>query len=189
MKIKEGKNEIFRLSQVVLILNKNSKLKNIYCKFQKQFYNSLIMQSIFNTEAYQNILNRIETLNHNTASLWGKMNVGQMAHHCQAPLNIMMQKKDYKLKPSWLIKTFFKKSLYNDKPWRKNLPTASKLKVTDNKDFLTEKEHLVQLINELYSQKEKKEWSTHPTFGVFTVQQWGQMQYKHLDHHLKQFGA
>ncbi|MCF6222561.1 MAG: hypothetical protein L3J34_02410 [Flavobacteriaceae bacterium] len=25
-------------------------------------------------------------------------------------------------------------------------------------------------------------------FGEFTAKQWGKMQYKHLDHHLKQFG-
>ena len=147
------------------------------------------MQSIFNPDVHQDILNRIETLNENASAKWGKMDVAQMAHHCQAPLNIMMQKKDYNLKPSWLIKTFFKKSLYNDKPWRKNLPTAPRLKVVDSKIFNDEKQVLVALINELHLHKDKTDWQPHPTFGEFTPQQWGQMQYKHLDHHLKQFGA
>jgi len=147
------------------------------------------MQSIFNPEAHQEILNRIEILNEKSSALWGKMDVAQMAYHCQAPLNIMMQKKDYSLKPNWFIKAFFKKSLYNDKPWRKNLPTAPRLKVVDRKVFNTEKEALVKLINELHECKDKTNWQPHPTFGKFTPQQWGQMQYKHLDHHLKQFGA
>ncbi len=147
------------------------------------------MQSIFNTDAHQNILNRIESLNENSSALWGKMDVAQMAYHCQAPLNVMMQKKDYNLKPNWLIKTFFKKSLYNDKPWRKNLPTAPPLKVLDSKVFNTEKEELVNLVKELHLHKNKTDWQPHPIFGTFTPQQWGQMQYKHLDHHLKQFGV
>jgi len=147
------------------------------------------MQSIFNNDSQNEILRRIDNLNEDTLPLWGKMSIGQMAHHCQAPLNIMMQKKDYGLKPNWIVKTFFKKSLYNDKPWRKNLPTAPPLKVLENRGFKKEKEQLVDLIKELHKHKNKTDWQSHPIFGEFTALQWGQMQYKHLDHHLKQFGA
>ncbi len=147
------------------------------------------MQSILKDDSHNEILKRIQNLDEGTSPLWGKMTIGQMAHHCQAPLNIMMQKKDYKLKPNWIVKTFFKKSLYNDKPWRKNLPTAPPLKVLDDKDFKKEKEQLLELVMELHEHKNKTEWQAHPIFGEFTAQQWGQMQYKHLDHHLKQFGV
>ncbi len=147
------------------------------------------MKSIFNADAHKEILDRIEKLNENTLAHWGKMNVGQMAWHCQGPFNIMLEKNDYGMKPSWLAKVFFKKSLYNDKPWRKGLPTAKFLKTKDDKNFNEEKPKLVDLVNEVYSHREKKEWNPHPAFGYFTKQQWGQMQYKHLDHHLKQFGV
>ncbi len=53
----------------------------------------------------------------------GKMTVGQMVWHCQYPLKLAIENKENS-KGNWFIKTFFKKSLYNDKPWRKNLPTA-----------------------------------------------------------------
>ena len=147
------------------------------------------MKSIFNADALKEIIDRIEKLNENTLAHWGKMNVGQMAWHCQGPFNIMLEKNDYGMKPSWLAKVFFKKSLYNEKPWRKNLPTAKFLKTKDGKNFNEEKPKLVDLVNEVYSHREKKEWNPHPAFGYFTKQQWGQMQYKHLDHHLKQFGV
>lgn len=84
---------------------------------------------------------------------------------------------------------FFKKSLYNDKPWKQNLPTAKSFKVEEDKDFATEKEVLISLIRDFYQEKDKKEWDPHPAFGSFTPEQWGQMQYKHLDHHLRQFGV
>ncbi len=147
------------------------------------------MKSIFNADAHKEIIDRIEKLNENTLAHWGKMNVSQMVWHCQGPFNIMLEKNDYGMKPSWLAKVFFKKSLYNDKSWRKNLPTAKFLKTKDDKNFIMEKPKLVELVNEAYSHRERKEWNPHPAFGNFTHDQWGQMQYKHLDHHLKQFGV
>ncbi|WP_299889810.1 DUF1569 domain-containing protein [uncultured Lacinutrix sp.] len=147
------------------------------------------MESIFKTETYNTILNRIENINETSSAKWGKMDVGQMLYHCQGPLNIMLQKKDYGLKPNWLIKIFVKKSLYNDKPYRKNLPTVPVFKIIESKDFKTEKKALVNLIKELYKEKDKESWQPHPVFGKFTNEQWAKMQFKHLDHHLKQFGA
>lgn len=147
------------------------------------------MQSIFEDKAYTEIKERISKLNENSQAKWGKMNVGQMAWHCQGPFNILLGKDDYGMKPNWLVKLLFKKSLYNDKPWKKGLPTAKFLKTNDSKDFKSEKAKLENLIDEAHAQKEKTEWRPHPAFGYFTAEQWGQMQYKHLDHHLKQFGV
>src|SRR5690606_34536514 len=88
-----------------------------------------------------------------------------------------------------LLMKSFKKNLYNDKLWKQNLPTAKGLKVTDERDFSREKAKLMALINDFHQQKDKKVWDPHPVFGTFTHEQWGQMQYKHLDHHLRQFGV
>ena len=147
------------------------------------------MQSIFDDTAYAALKIRLNQLNEDSKPEWGKMSVGQMVWHCQAPLNIMLQKVDYGLKSNWLAKLFFKKALYNDKPWRKGLPTVKSFKAKENKDFNTEKEKLEALMVEAYSKKDEQELKPHPAFGYFTPQQWGQMQYKHLDHHFRQFGV
>lgn len=147
------------------------------------------MKSIFTPETHKEILNRIENLNEKAQPSWGKMTVAQMASHCQPPLNVMLQKKDYGLKPNWLVKTFFKKAMYNDKPWRKNMPTPKRFQVIEQKDFNTEKQELLNLIQELHTHKDKTNWQSHPVFGDFTKDQWGKMQYKHLNHHLSQFGV
>ena len=147
------------------------------------------MKSLFTTEAHSEIISRLEKLDENTQAHWGKMNVGQMVWHCQGPFHIMLEKNDYGMKPNWFAKVFFKKSLYNDKTWRKNLPTAKFLKTKANKDFTTEKTKLKVLIDEAYSHRDKTEWNPHPGFGYFTADQWGQMHYKHLNHHFRQFGV
>jgi hypothetical protein len=61
--------------------------------------------------------------------------------------------------------------------------------IKDENDFDTEKQRLIELIhrihkNENYFKPSKK----HPIFGQMKSWMWGQSAYKHLDHHLKQFG-
>ncbi|MEC7262272.1 MAG: DUF1569 domain-containing protein [Bacteroidota bacterium] len=150
------------------------------------------MKSLFDTGAHAEILSRIEHLTADSEGQWGKMKVGQMLHHCQFPLKIGLGRTNPNNKPNPMLKLMgklFRKSLYDDKLWRHNLPTAKGLKVTEEKDFATEKDKLVALVNDFHQEKHKTEWDPHPVFGHFTPEQWGQMQYKHLDHHLRQFGV
>jgi len=146
------------------------------------------MKSLFDESSYQEICNRLANLSESQSALWGKMDVGQMLHHCQFPILIALQKDSRKFKSSFILR-LFKKSLYNDKPWRKNLPTTPVFKVKDTKNFSTERDALLKLVEEFHNKKTQKEWHPHPVFGSFTAEQWGKMQYKHLDHHLKQFNA
>lgn len=147
------------------------------------------MKSLFDPIILNEIENRINKLSIDSIPIWGEMNVSQMFYHCQFPLKIALRKEHPKLKPNFLAKLLFKKSMYNDKPWKKNLPTHSKLKVVEQKDYETEKEQLLNLVAEFSNQRKRKEWDDHPMFGKFTNEQWGKMQYKHLDHHLQQFNV
>lgn len=147
------------------------------------------MKNIFDNDTFTDLQKRINTLSNISSRLWGRMEVAQMLHHCQHPLNIMLGNNDYNLKSNFLAKTFFKKTMYSDKPWTKNLPTVSAFKVTEQKDFKTEKAELLKLLEEAHNKKHSKNIPPHPIFGEFTKEEWGKMQYKHLDHHLRQFGA
>ena len=76
------------------------------------------MQSLFKPEVYESVLKRLNDLSPEARPLWGKMTVAQMLHHCQKPFEIAVHDKDFGLKSNILIKLFFKKSLYNDSPFR-----------------------------------------------------------------------
>lgn len=147
------------------------------------------METLFNSDTKKNILDRLSDLKQDSKANWGKMNVGQMLHHCQFPLKIAVENSGTDLKPNYLARIFFKKSLYNDRLWPKNLPTVPSLKVKTTKNFEEEKIALIQLIDSFHQMKDKSEFKPHPIFGKFTTKQWGQMQYKHLDHHFRQFGV
>ncbi len=147
------------------------------------------MKSLLEETAYREIKDRLSKLNENSERLWGKMTPGQMTWHCQYPLQLAIKNKPNNAKGNLLIKLFFKKSLYNDKPWRKNLPTAPQLKAKEPKAFAEESKTLNALVDEFTKLNDRETWYPHPSFGAFTKEQWGQMQYKHLDHHLRQFGV
>ena len=150
------------------------------------------MKSLFESETNQDILNRIEKLNENSQANWGKMNVGQMLKHCQLPIEIALGKREMKAKVGLLKKMifkFFKPMMYNDKPWKRNVATPKEFVITETQVFETEKNILVTLINEFAAKKDNTNWPKHPIFGYFTTVQRGKMQYKHLEHHLTQFGV
>ncbi|CDF78257.1 conserved hypothetical protein (DUF1569) [Formosa agariphila KMM 3901] len=150
------------------------------------------MNTLFNASATESIISRIQTLTENDIAIWGKMDAAQMLKHCQGPLNIALGHEKLNSKIGFIQKTilsFYKTSLYNDKPWKKNLPTAKEFVIKSPHIFLTEKENLILLIEEFSKKTEVQTWPDHPLFGYFTPEQWGKMQYKHLHHHLTQFNV
>lgn len=86
------------------------------------------MKSLFTDSTQQEILDRLSSLNENSQSKWGTMDVSQMLAHCQFPLRVALQ--ELALERPNAVKRFcflFKSSLYNDKPWKQGLPTAPPL--------------------------------------------------------------
>jgi len=149
------------------------------------------MKSLLTEEAYKEIKSRLDSLSQESTRAWGKMSVNQMCKHCQFALEVPLEKK---VMPSpnpimKLIFKSFKNSMYNDKPWKQNLPTAKEFKINNEPNFEEEKQKLADLVDEFYSKNEKEDWIKHPAFGNFSSEQWGKMQYKHLDHHLRQFNV
>ncbi|WP_019154401.1 DUF1569 domain-containing protein [Robertmurraya massiliosenegalensis] len=149
------------------------------------------MKNIFNQLYSEEILNRIDNLNPNSTPQWGKMNVAQMLAHCSSFQDIAMGNS---LPPRGLlgilVGNFAKTVFYNDKPFTKNMSTIPTILIDDDKEFETEKERLKQkIIAFQLNGPENCTTHPHPFFGKLTPEQWGKGIYKHLDHHLKQFGA
>ena len=145
------------------------------------------MKSLFHTPDYREIRERLSRLTADDTPQWGKMTVGQMVWHCQFPLRVAVENKPVTRKPG-LLGRLFKASMYSDKPWRKNLPTAPALKAREPKDFDTEFPRLMEWVEACYGVRDRETWNPHPMFGRLTGEQWGKMEFKHLDHHLRQFG-
>jgi hypothetical protein len=117
------------------------------------------------------------------------MDVAQMLAHVQQPIEVAYGKRE--LKGHWLLKLIgplFKTKLYNGQPYKQGLPTDRSYVMTGTvKDFEKEKQQLLELIDRF--QDANLTDARHPVFGVFTKEQWSLATWKHLDHHLRQFGV
>ncbi len=149
------------------------------------------MKNLFSEDVHNEILQRMDALKNNVQAQWGKMNVAQMLAHCQEAFTVPLSEKPLKRNLLGLLLGWaFKSQLYNDKPWKQNLPTAPNFIIKNERDFEKEKAGLLEMINAFYQKGPKNVGLyPHPMFGSFTKEQWGMSMYKHLDHHLRQFGV
>ncbi len=149
------------------------------------------MKNLFDEDAHTEIINRINSLTPQTQRQWGKMKVAQMLAHCKEAFKVpLSNKKMPRMFLGLLIGWMIKPKLYNEDPWKKNLPTAPNFIIKDEREFEKEKQELSDLINQFYNGGPQKVGRfPHPMFGSFTSAQWGKAMYKHVDHHLMQFGV
>ena len=78
----------------------------------------------------------------------------------------------------------------NEYPLRKNSPTAKSLLVMDEQDLCKERQRLLGLIDKLAAGGTAGcTKNPHSFFGKMTSEEWAILMYKHLDHHLRQFGV
>jgi hypothetical protein len=147
------------------------------------------MKSLYDQQVYNRVLERIEKITPETTPAWGRMNAAQMMAHCTEIIEVS-DGKPLENTPfiARLFKGYIKKMVVGPKPFPKNTKTHPQYVQTGSKkDFENEKQ---RLLNALASMKEKEgEKTEHVLFGVLTPEEKGWSQYKHLDHHLTQFGV
>lgn len=150
------------------------------------------MKNVFDPTDAKELVNRINALNADTSNLWGKMSVAQMLAHCNVAYD--MTYTDKYPRPTGfkklMIKLFAKTIVVGPKPYKRNSRTAPEFLITDKRDFEKEKQILITNI-----EKTQKLGSIHfegkesHAFGPLTEKEWNTLFYKHLDHHLQQFGV
>lgn len=146
------------------------------------------IKNLLDPKVKNDVIGRINRLTSATQRRWGVMEVAQMLAHLQARFAVAFG-TDH-LKGNFFIRLvapLIKGMLYNDKPYKKNLATDKTFKISDHREFAKEKEGLISMINSFYVETLRKD--SHPYFGKLTPEQWGKASWKHIDHHLRQFGV
>ncbi len=149
------------------------------------------VKNLFDTDAFNEILDRLNKLNPDSQRQWGKMNVSQMFAHCKEAFRVPLVEKPLKrMFIGYLFGWMAKPALYGEKPYKKSLPTAPNFIIKDERNFEEEKKELTELVTKFH-QADPAVTATkvHPFFGKMTAEQWGKGMWKHLDHHLQQFGV
>lgn len=149
------------------------------------------MKTLFDKAVCEELLQRIDNLSPDSKALWGKMNVTQMLAHSAAGMDMASGRLNIdRVFIGKLIGGFLKSIYTNEKPFKKNSPTATELVKNNASDFEKEKANLKSLMQEFSSGGlEKCTAHPHPFFGKLKAEDWGIGIYKHTDHHLRQFGV
>ena len=151
------------------------------------------MKNLFDPTVANQIKTRLAKLSPQSERQWGKMTAPQMLAHCSISMQwaVGEQVPDKLPLPARLMGSLIKPMVFrDDEPFRKNSPTAKSLIVTGERDLDQERDRLSALIDK-FAAGGAAACTGHPHsfFGKLTPEQWAILTYKHLDHHLRQFGV
>jgi len=149
------------------------------------------MKNLFEKESTDEILSRVDQLQPAAQRQWGKMEVAQMMAHCSAALDMASGEiNPPRMFVGRILGPLVKPIFTNEKPFAQNNPTEKRLVVADRRDFAREQEQLKQKIQQFHQGGEAAcTRHPHPFFGTLSPQDWSRGMYKHMDHHLRQFGV
>lgn len=150
------------------------------------------MKNIFDAKVTNELIDRIHKLEPTTRPQWGKMSADQMLAHCNVTYEMAFEDKHKK--PNGLtklmLKLFVKNTVVGEKPYKRNSRTAPQFLIVDARNFEAEKERLVAYLQKTQNLGEAYfDGRESHSFGKLTKQEWNNMFYKHLHHHLTQFGV
>ncbi|WP_396169410.1 DUF1569 domain-containing protein [Flavobacterium sp.] len=146
--------------------------------------------SIYDKSDTEKIIARIQSLTSETPAVWGKMTVDQMLQHCNAAIEVAFGEKEITV--NWMMRLLgklVKKKIFNS-DFQHNSPTAPEFIFDDSYDFETSKTTLIQKYSRFSNEgKSAITVMKHPFWGNMTYEDWDKLMWKHLDHHLRQFGV
>ena len=149
------------------------------------------MKTLFEKAAVSEMIDRIEKISSQSSRQWGKMDVAQMLAHCGNGLEMAMGLINPKrIFIGRIIGPMFKSKYTDEKPFDHSSPTSPEIEVKEQRNFDAEKQRLLSLVKKFSEGGEPiARQPVHPFFGKMSPQEWGIGMYKHLDHHLRQFGG
>lgn len=148
------------------------------------------MHNLFEPDVNSDIVDRLANLTPASKARWGKMNAGEMLMHLD--LSLRANFGEIRLPKSWLgvfFKRMAKKILLGDKPFPRRLPAPKETLAKASADFDAEKIQVMSMIRS-YAEKGGSVLGPYPhnILGKITPEESATIAYKHIDHHLRQFG-
>ena len=148
------------------------------------------MKNLFEAARVEEVKKRVAQLRPDSERLWGKMNPAQALAHCSGAMDMAMGKIcPPRILIGRLLGRLAKKSLIGKgTPMRRNSMTEKSVVVTDERDFVLERQRLHESIDR-FAAGGPEICTKHPHFffGPLTPVEWAVLTYQHLDHHLRQF--
>jgi hypothetical protein len=147
------------------------------------------MKTLWDAPARQELRDRITRLTPATARRWGRMSAPQMVAHLVESMRMAIGEIAVPSKNLPIRFTPIKQLIIYCLPFPKGAPTAPLLVSRAPGDWPSECTTLLTLVDRFAERDRAGRWPDHPAFGKLTGRDWGVLAYRHIDHHLRQFGV
>ena len=136
---------------------------------------------------HQAVVERIGRLTKNSRPAWGEMTVGQMLAHC-AEVQDVLNGAPLVGTPWWIkaASPLIKRVVLGGRPFPRGIGTHPQYRQAEERSFDAERRRLLASLADFRASEDGLD---HPLFGHLTPDEAGWSAYKHLDHHLRQFGV
>ncbi len=152
----------------------------------------MALPNIFTKSVADGVIQRINNLTASTQGQWGKMAVAQMLAHCCVSYEMVYENNHPKPNAfvKFMVTLMAKKAVVSETPYPKNGRTAPAFIIKEDRNFEVEKSRLIAYIKRTQELGEAHfDGKESHSFGNLTKTDWNNLFYKHIDHHLSQFGV
>jgi hypothetical protein len=157
------------------------------------------MHSLLREDSRHRLCTRVVSLTPDATARWGRFTAPAMLSHIIQSMRVMLG--DIPMpdeRTPWVVRHApLKHLLIYVLPFPKGLPTSRVLlqrrsadsATMTKEDWKKEIDEFRTLVTRLQDSDPAAAWPTHAAFGAMSGREWGVLQYRHIDHHLRQFGV
>lgn len=148
------------------------------------------MPTLFDAAARTSILDRVRRLSPESTPAWGKLNAPTMVVHLTAGLRQALGEIESSPVPSPMARWPINWLVIHLLPWPEGKAKApSELLSQPVSHWTSDLARLQETIQRFGTRGPSGSWPLNSTFGRLSARSWGVLEYRHLDHHLRQFGV
>jgi hypothetical protein len=154
------------------------------------------MKRLSDAAVRKQTIERLRRLRPDTPRRWGRMTAPQMVCHLSDTFRGLLGERVGETPPHrpWIAKQLVRGiALYLPLPWPRGLPTApavdSERGGSKPGEFARDVADLEVLTERFVAPESAAKRRPHFAFGTLSEKEWARWGYKHMDHHLRQFGV
>lgn len=147
------------------------------------------MKSLWQPAVRAALLARAARLTPEHRPRWGRMTADQMVSHlvqtCRMGTGELPVRPVKLFTRHWPLNVLIAYFM----PFPRNLPTVKPLIARAPQGIARDLATLAECLEAFARSRERTDWPEHPALGRLSGQAWARLGYRHMDHHLRQFGV
>jgi hypothetical protein len=147
------------------------------------------MKTVWQATTRAELIERAARVRRDSPALWGKMTAADMLAHVTDSLKMALGDLPVASRSRILRFPPLRHAIIHWLPFPKGAPTAPELRARTADDWNGELAQIGALLARFAAKTPNDRWVEHAAFGAISGTDWGVLVYRHLDHHLRQFGA